>query len=49
MKVSRLGERVVQKGEIPKGLHLVVEGEAQAVYDDAVQRELCPSTHCRAL
>ena len=36
MKVSRLGERVVQKGEIPKGLHLVVEGEAQAVYDDAV-------------
>ena len=36
VKVSKLAERVVQKGEIPKGLHLIVDGEAQLVYDDAV-------------
>lgn len=49
VKVSKLAERVVQKGEIPKGLHLIIDGEAQVVYDDAVQRELQPSQHCREM
>jgi hypothetical protein len=49
VKVSKYSESVVQRGEIPKGLHLIIEGEAQVVCDDAVYRELQPSRYCRAM
>jgi hypothetical protein len=49
VKVSKYSESVVQRGEIPKGLHLIIEGEAQVVYDDAVYRELQPSRYCREM
>ena len=49
VKVHKYSEYVVQKGEIPKGLHLIVEGEGKVVFDDAIERAVEPSGYCRKL
>ena len=47
--MNKYSESVVRKGEIPKALHLIVDGKAQIVYEDFVRREIEPSEHCRKL
>ena len=47
VKVNKYSESVVQRGEIPKGLHLIIDGKAQIVYEDSVLREIDPSEYCR--
>jgi len=47
VKVNKYSESVVQRGEIPKGLHLIIDGKAQIVYEDSVLREVDPSEYCR--
>ena len=47
VKVNKYSESVVQRGEIPKGLHLIIDGKAQIVYEDSVLREIDPSDYCR--
>jgi len=49
VKVNKYSESVVRKGEIPKALHLIIDGKAQIVYEDHVRREVEPSEHCRKL
>ena len=48
-KVKQFGysETVVDKGEVPKGMHLIIEGEAQAIFDQNMPRETSPSEFCR--
>ena len=49
VKVSKYSERVVSKGEIPRGLHLIIDGEADLVYDDLIHRQVNPSLYCRTM
>jgi hypothetical protein len=34
MKINKYQESIVQRGEIPRGMHILVDGEAQVVFDD---------------
>jgi len=49
VKVAQYSDFIVQKGEIPVGMHIVIEGNAQVVFDDAIKREASPSIFCREL
>lgn len=49
VRVNKYSESVVQKGEIPKGLHLIIDGNAQITYEDTALREIEPSEFCRSL
>jgi hypothetical protein len=49
VKVNKYSESVVRKGEIPKALHLIIDGKAQIVYEDQVRREQEASEFCRKL
>jgi hypothetical protein len=33
VKEYRYWETVVEKGEVPRGLHLLIEGSAKAIFD----------------
>lgn len=34
MKINKYQESIVQRGEIPRGMHILIDGEAQVVFDD---------------
>ena len=39
MKVFKYSEHVVKKGEIPKALHLVVDGEAAVTFEETIMKD----------
>lgn len=47
VKVNKYSDAAVQKGEIPKALHLIVDGQAAATLEDMVPRDAAPSAFCR--
>lgn len=49
VKVSKYSETVVKKGEVPKALHLIVDGQADAVLEDLLPRSPRPSQFCRGV
>jgi hypothetical protein len=49
VKVNKYSESVVQKGEVPKALHVIIDGKGQIIYEDKVLRETLPSEFCRNL
>ena len=49
VKISKYSETVVKKGEVPKALHLIVDGQADAVLEDFLPRSPKPSQFCRGV
>ena len=49
VRVSKYSETVVKKGEVPKALHLIVDGQADAVLEDQLRRSPRPSEFCRGV
>lgn len=49
VKISKYSETVVKKGEVPKALHLIVDGQADAVLEDFLPRSPRPSQFCRGV
>ena len=39
MKVWKYSDHVVKKGEIPKALHLVVDGEAAVTFEETIVKD----------
>lgn len=47
MKVNKYSEHVVKRGEIPRALHLVVDGEATVTFEETILKDAESSEHCR--
>ena len=45
MKVNKYSEHVVSRGEIPKALHLIIDGEAATMFEETIIKDADGSEH----